>query len=63
MLNRVGQVDLGSFDLGRVESSVQYLPSRADEWLATTVLDIAGLLANEHHPRLDQSGSEHHLRC
>jgi hypothetical protein len=61
MLNRVGQVDLGSFDLGRVESSVQYLPSRADEWLAAAVLYVARLLADKHHPRLDQSGSEHHL--
>jgi hypothetical protein len=62
MLNRVRQVDLGSFDFGRLESSVQYLPSWPDEWLAAAVLYVARLLADEHHPRLDQSGSEHHLR-
>jgi hypothetical protein len=62
MLHRVREIDIGAVDLGRRESSIQHLPSRADERLAPAVFHVAGLLPDEHHPGLDQLDAEHNLR-
>jgi hypothetical protein len=62
VLDRVGEVDLGSVQARLGEGSVQDGSRRPDERPALFVLAVAGLLTDEHQPRRDRSLAEHGLR-
>src|SRR6185369_777421 len=62
VLHRVGDVVAHPRDAGVLERAVEELARGADEGLAGEILAVAGLLADEHDPRLRRALAEHGLR-
>jgi hypothetical protein len=52
VLDRIGQVDVAARDLGLLQDPVEDSTGGPDEGLALDVLAVAGLLADQHQPRL-----------
>ena len=62
VLHDVRDVDAGTVEVGVVQRLVELAPRRAHERVALPVLAVAGLLADEHDPRLPRALAEHRLR-
>src|SRR5216683_289283 len=45
----------------RGEATIEKAAGRPDEGQPVAILDIAGLLADQHHSRIGRSGAEHRL--
>jgi hypothetical protein len=63
VLNRIGDVDLGSLDPGRRQRAVEDDARRADKGVTLAVLLIARLLADEHERRMRRPLAKHGLGC
>ena len=58
----VGDPDLAAVDFCRFQRPVEQLAGRADERLAAAFLDVAGLLADDHDPRVLRARAEDRAR-
>ena len=61
VLHRVGQIHVRPREPGIAERAVEHPPGRTDKRRPLTVLDIAGLLADEDYLRGAAASSEHDL--
>jgi hypothetical protein len=49
MLNRVGQVNFGPINAGRLQALIQQLTGRTDKWSPLLIFAITGLFADQKY--------------